>query len=164
MTRLPDFRLETYFSRWELTARHHLTASDVQTMPMADLLALADAEDLDAWQNLTLGYTETFGDPGLRAAIAGMYDTVGADDVICFAGAEEGLYIATQVLLDRGDHAVVVTPDYQSAETVPPALCEVTGIALDEKQDRALDLDAVTAALRPNTRVVSVNFPHISHY
>ncbi|MEU2588518.1 hypothetical protein ABZ612_37885 [Streptomyces avermitilis] len=25
MTRLPDFRLETYFSRWEFTARHHLT-------------------------------------------------------------------------------------------------------------------------------------------
>ncbi|MCU7826325.1 pyridoxal phosphate-dependent aminotransferase [Kitasatospora sp. DSM 101779] len=160
MTRLPDFRLETYFSRWEFTARHHLTASDAQTMTMADLLDLADAEDRHAWQNLALGYTETFGDPGLREAIAGMYDTVGPDDVICFAGAEEGLYIAMQALLERGDHAVVVTPNYQSAETVPLALCEVTGVALDEKQDWALDLDAVTAALRPTTKVVSVNFPH----
>ena len=42
MTRLPDFRLETYFSRWEFTARHHLTASDVQTMTLGELLALAD--------------------------------------------------------------------------------------------------------------------------
>ncbi|MEW1912598.1 pyridoxal phosphate-dependent aminotransferase [Kitasatospora sp. NPDC085895] len=160
MTRLPDFRLETYFSRWEFTARHHLTASDAQTMTMAELLALADADDRRAWEELTLGYTETFGDPGLRESIAGMYETVGADDVVCFAGAEEGLYIAMQALLDRGDHAVVVTPNYQSAETVPLALCEVTGVALDEKQDWALDLDAVTAALRPTTKVVSVNFPH----
>ncbi|MEU2630016.1 pyridoxal phosphate-dependent aminotransferase [Kitasatospora sp. NPDC007106] len=160
MTRLPDFRLETYFSRWEFTARHHLTASDAQTMTMAELLGLADADDRRAWEELALGYTETFGDPGLREAIAGMYETVGADDVVCFAGAEEGLYIAMQALLDRGDHAVVVTPNYQSAETVPLALCEVTGVALDEKQDWALDLDAVTAALRPTTKVVSVNFPH----
>jgi hypothetical protein len=70
MTRLPDFRLETYFSRWEFAARHHLTASDAQTMPMSELLALADDEDRHAWQTVSLGYTETFGDPVLRAAIA----------------------------------------------------------------------------------------------
>ncbi|MBD0674411.1 aminotransferase class I/II-fold pyridoxal phosphate-dependent enzyme [Streptomyces sp. CBMA156] len=160
MTRLPDFRLETHFSRWEFTARHHLTASDAQTMTMAELLALAGPEDREAWDTLALGYTETFGDPGLRRAVAGMYERVGEDDVICFGGAQEGLNLAMQVLLEPGDHAVVLTPGYQSAETVPLSLCEVTGVALDEDRDWALDLDAVEAALRPNTRVVSVNFPN----
>ncbi|MFD7908686.1 MULTISPECIES: aminotransferase class I/II-fold pyridoxal phosphate-dependent enzyme [unclassified Kitasatospora] len=160
MTRLPDFRLETYFSRWEFTARHHLTASDAETMTMAELLALADPEDRKAWDTLALGYTETFGDPGLRRAIAGMYEEVDADDVVCFGGAQEGLNLAMQVLLEPGDHAVVITPNYQSAETVPLSICEVTGVALDERQDWALDVDAVEAALRPNTRVVSVNFPN----
>ncbi|MER7753227.1 aminotransferase class I/II-fold pyridoxal phosphate-dependent enzyme [Kitasatospora sp. NPDC097643] len=160
MTRLPDFRLETYFSRWEFTARHHLTASDAQTMAMAELLALAGPEDREAWDTLTLGYTETFGDPALRQAIAGMYEHVDADGIICFGGAQEGLNLAMQVLLEPGDHAVVVTPNYQSAETIPLSLCEVTGVALDERADWALDLDAVRAALRPNTRVVSVNFPN----
>lgn len=160
MTRLPDFRLETYFSRWEFTARHHLTASDAQTMTMAELLALADAEDRQAWDTLALGYTETFGDPGLREAVAGIYERVGADDVICFGGAQEGLNLAMQVLLGPDDHAVVTTPNYQSAETVPLSLCEVTGVALDPDEDWALDLDRLTDALRPNTRVVSVNFPN----
>ncbi|MGA5820068.1 aminotransferase class I/II-fold pyridoxal phosphate-dependent enzyme [Kitasatospora sp. NPDC094028] len=160
MTRLPDFRLETYFSRWEFTARHHLTASDAQTMTMADLLALAGPEDREAWDTLSLGYTETFGDPVLRRAIAGMYEQVDADDVVCFGGAQEGLNLAMQVLLEPGDHAVVLTPNYQSAETIPLSLCEVTGVALDEDDDWALDLDAVEAALRPNTRVLSVNFPN----
>ncbi|WP_033818020.1 aminotransferase class I/II-fold pyridoxal phosphate-dependent enzyme [Kitasatospora sp. MBT63] len=160
MTRLPDFRLETYFSRWEFTARHHLTASDAQTMTMPELLALADPEDLRAWETLSFGYTETFGDPGLRQAIAQMYTRAGADDVICFAGAEEALYLAMQVLLGPDDHAVVLTPNYQAAETVPLSLCEVTGVALDPARDWALDLDEVAAALRPNTRVVSVNFPN----
>ncbi|MEV4249979.1 aminotransferase class I/II-fold pyridoxal phosphate-dependent enzyme [Streptosporangium canum] len=160
MTRLPDFRLETYFSRWEFTARHHMTASDVQTMTLGELLALADEQDRAAFENLPLGYTETYGDPALREGIAQMYERVDAADVICFAGAEEALYLAMNVLLDAGDHAVVVTPNYQSAETVPLALCEVTGVALDPNRDWALDLDQIKAAIRPNTRVMSVNFPN----
>ncbi|MBD0692153.1 aminotransferase class I/II-fold pyridoxal phosphate-dependent enzyme [Streptomyces sp. CBMA123] len=160
MTQLPDFRIEAHFTRWEFTARHHLTASDAQTMSMAELLALAGPEDREAWETLSLGYTETFGDPGLRQAIAGMYERVEADDVICFGGAQEGINLAMQVLLGPADHAVVVTPNYQSAETIPLSLCEVTGVALDERQDWALDLDAVAAALRPNTKVLSVNFPN----
>ena len=160
MTRLPDFRLETYFSRWEFNARYHLTASDAQTMSVTELLALADDEDRAAWDTLTLGYTQTFGDPLLRQAIADTYIHAQADDVICFAGAEEGLYLAMQVLLGPGDHAIVITPSYQAAETVPMSLCEVTGVALDAGQDWALDIDAVAAALRPTTRVVSVNFPN----
>ncbi|GAA2207580.1 pyridoxal phosphate-dependent aminotransferase [Nonomuraea monospora] len=160
MSRLPDFRLEVYFSRWEFTARHHLTASDAQTMTMAELLALADPGDLRAWETLTLGYTETFGDPGLRQAVADTYEQVCADDVICFSGAEEALYLAMQVLLGPGDHAVVITPNYQAAETVPLSLCEVTGVALDPARGWALDLDAVETALLPTTRVVSINFPN----
>ncbi|MCF3173736.1 pyridoxal phosphate-dependent aminotransferase [Streptomyces sioyaensis] len=160
MTRLPDFRLETYFSQWEFTARHHLTASDVQTMTLGELLALADDQERAAFENLSLGYTETYGDPALREVIAQTYERAAAADVICFAGAEEALYLAMNVLLDAGDHAVVVTPNYQAAETVPLALCEVTGVALDPDRDWALDLDRVTAAIRPHTRVVSVNFPN----
>lgn len=160
MTRLPDFRLETYFSRWEFTARHHLTASDAQTMTLGELLTLADDQDRAAFENLALGYTQSFGDPALREVIAQMYERADAADVLCFAGAEEALYLAMNVLLDSGDHAVVVTPNYQSAETVPLALCEVTGVALDQDRDWALDLDQVKAAIRPNTRVVSVNFPN----
>jgi aspartate/methionine/tyrosine aminotransferase len=160
MTRLPDFRLETYFSRWEFTARHHLTASDVQTMTLSELLALADDQDRAAFENLPLGYTETYGDPALREVIAQLYEQADAADVICFAGAEEALYLAMNVLLDAGDHAVVVTPNYQAAETIPLALCEVSGVPLAANRDWALDLDQIKAAIRPNTRVVSVNFPN----
>ena len=63
-----------------------------------------------------------------------MYDiraygaTAEADDILCFAGAEEGLYLAMQVLVGPGDHAIVVTPNYQAAETVPLALCDVLSL------------------------------------
>lgn len=160
MTALPDFRLETYFSRWEFAARHHLTASDAQSMSLSELLALASPEDRHAFEHLHLGYTQTYGAPALRDAIADLYSGRGADDVVCFAGAEEGIYIAMRVLLEPGDHAIVVTPNYQSAETVPLAICDVTGVALDPDDHWSLDIDKVAAAIRPNTRLVSINFPH----
>ncbi len=160
MPALPDFRLEAYFSRWEFAARHNLTASDAQTMSLAGLLDLADDDGRARWESLHLGYTETYGLPALRAAIAVTYDTLAAEDVLCFAGAEEAIYLAMQVLLGPGDHAVVVTPNYQAAETVPLSICDVTGVALRPEDGWALDLDAVERALRPATRVVSVNFPN----
>ena len=160
MSMLPDFRLETYFSEWEFAARYHLTASDAQTISLTELLALADEDGRTRWESLQLGYTETHGLPALREAIAGTYDHVSAEEILCFAAAEEALCLAMQVLLNPGDHAVVLTPNYQAADTVPLSICEVTGVALRPEDNWALSLEALKAALRPNTRVVSVNFPN----
>ncbi|MEU4605075.1 pyridoxal phosphate-dependent aminotransferase [Kribbella sp. NPDC023972] len=160
MPTLPDFRLETYFAKWEFNARYHLTASDAQTHTVSDLLALADDDGRARWESLALGYTETRGLPALREEIAATYTSASADDVLCFAGAEEAIYLAMRSLLESTDHLVVLTPNYQAAETVPLAVCEVTGVALRAEDNWALDVDAVERALRPNTRMVSVNFPN----
>ena len=157
---LPDFRLETYFSKWEFNARYHMTASDMETLSMRELLDLADDAGRKAWDELRLGYTETFGRPALREAIAATYDDIGREDVLTFAGAEEGIFAAMQVLLSAGDHAIVVTPNYQAAETVPLSICEVTGVPLDPDDDWSLSIEAVENALRPNTKLISINFPH----
>lgn len=160
MTTLPEFRLETYLGRWEFAARHHMTASDAQTMSIGDLLALSGPDALDRFLEQPLGYTEPYGAPDLRAAIAATYDLCAPEDVLCFAGAEEGLYAFYRVLLDRSAHAIVVTPNYQSAESVPLSICEVSGVPLEPDQNWTLDIDRVAAAIRPNTRVVYINFPH----
>ncbi len=161
MTTLPDFRLETHFSRWEFNARHHMTASDSQTISMSDLLALAGDEDRAAWDSVTLGYTETYGAPALRAAIAATYEGLSAADILCFAGAEEGLYCAMLALLGPGDHAIVTVPNYQSMETLPVTIAgAVTGVPLRPENNWRLDIADVRAALRPNTRLICINFPN----
>jgi len=161
VTTLPDFRLETHFSRWEFKARHHMTASDAETMSMSDLLALAGPEDLDAWDRVSLGYTETWGAPALRDTIASTYETLSGADILTFAGAEEGLYCAMLALLGPGDHAIVTVPNYQSMETMPVTITRnVTGVALRPENRWQLDLDELCAALRPETRVIAVNFPN----
>lgn len=155
-----DFALERYFSKWEFTARYHMTASDIASMSLSELLALASDEDRGAFDSQWLGYTETYGHPELRQEISHTYDTARPEDILCFAGAEEGVYIAMRVLLDRADHAIVAVPNYQAAETVPLDICEVTGVPLDDTDNWSLDIDRVRKAIRPNTRVISVNFPN----
>ena len=160
MPTLPDFRLENHFSKWEFKARYHMTASDAEAMSMRDLLAMATPAEREAFEGMWLGYTETFGAPDLRAAIAATYAKQSALDILCFAGASEGIFAANQVILDQDSHAIVVTPNYQSHETLPNAICEATGVPLEPSDNWSLDIDRVAAAIRPNTRLVTINFPH----
>ncbi len=155
-----NFALEVYFSKWEFAAKYHLTASDAQSMTASQLLVHASPADRERFDNLHLGYTKTYGAAPLLHEIAQTYDTIGEDQLLCFAGAEEGIYVAMRVLLSPADHCIVITPNYQAAETIPLAICAVTGVALDQNANWALDLDAVRAALRPNTKLISINFPN----
>lgn len=158
--KMRDFALEVHFSKWEFAARYNLTASDAQSLSLKELLAMASEEDREAFETLHLGYTETFGAPQLRQAIAQTYEHLALDDVLCLAGAGEGIYIAMQVLLEPGDHAIVITPNYQSAETVPLSLCDVSAVPLEADRDWFLDVDRIRRAVRPNTKLISVNFPN----
>ena len=154
-----NFELETYFSKWEFSARHHMTASDAQSLSVGELLDLA-ALPHDTLSNLHLGYTETWGAPDLRQAISNTYDKMKPENILCFAGAEEGVYAAMRVLLTQEDHAIVIVPNYQAAETLPLDICAVTGVGLNPDQNWHLDLDDIRRAIRPHTKLISVCFPN----
>ncbi len=157
---LPDFRLETHFSNWEFKARYHMTASDAESISMADLLEMASPQEREDFENLWLGYTETFGAPDLRQTIAETYLQQDASNILCFAGASEGIFAANNVILDRDSHAIVVSPNYQSHETLPLSICATTGVSLDLDDNWSLDIDRIAASIRTNTRLLTINFPH----
>jgi aspartate/methionine/tyrosine aminotransferase len=156
-----EFALERFFARWEFGVRHLLCASDVEGWRMANLLELADQESAALWADLRLGYSEAPGHPLLRREIAALYETIDADDVLVFAGAEEAIFCLANVALKAGDHAVVTWPGYQSLyEVARSAGAEVTLHELHESDGWALDPDRLIASLRPETRLVVINAPH----
>jgi len=155
-----NFELEVHFSKWEFKAKHHMTASDAQSMTLTELLDMASQQRRDEFNNLWLGYTQTWGAAALRSEIANTYDNINAKNVLCFAGAEEGIYAAMRVMLEPGDHVIVLVPNYQAAETLPLDICEVTGVALDPNNDWRVDMDALRDAIQPNTKLISINFPN----
>ncbi len=155
------FALGAFLGRWHGWVRHDLSASVSETMLLPDLLAMAAAEDIERWLGLGLGYAEPHGAPWLRAAIAARYEGVAADDVSCCAGAQESLACLMRALLTPDDHAIVVLPIYQPSERVVTAICAATGVTLTEADGGwQLDLDRIAAALRPETRLILMNFPN----
>ena len=161
MKPLRTFRLEEFLGKWEFKVRYHLTASDAQSMTLEELLAMGSDADREGFSKLPLTSIDSWGSENLRAAVAGTYDQVSADHVLAFTGAEEGLLLAMQEMVGPGDHAVVTVPCYQSMETVPLATgADVTPLVMRRENGWALDLDELRGLLRPNTRLIAVNYPN----
>ena len=158
---ITPFKLERYFALHEFSARYLLSASDCESLTMTELLAMADEDSRERWMALSLGYTESLGLPALREEIARLYQNVPASGILTLT-PEEGIFIAMQTLLKPGDHVICLFPGYQSLYEIARSMgCGVTPWALvNQGTAWQLDFQALEAALRPNTRLLVVNFPH----
>ncbi|MEP7358556.1 MAG: aminotransferase class I/II-fold pyridoxal phosphate-dependent enzyme, partial [Anaerolineales bacterium] len=163
MPALQPFKLERYFAEHEFKTRFLLSASDCESLSQAELLALADDDGRRRWDTLRLGYTESQGDPALRAAVAAQYERVDPSQVLV-AAPEELIFIAMQTLAGPGQHAICMQPAYQSLYEVARATGgEVSAwpVELTPADDTwRLDLDRLASLIRPTTRLLVVNFPH----
>ena len=157
---LKPFALERYFAEYEFSAQYLLSSSDCDGLRQRDLLALADDEMRRAWDELTLGYTESRGHPLLRAEIAKLYAGVAPDDCLVVV-PEEGIFLALNAILAPGDHVICTFPGYQSLYEVAEGIgCEVTRWLPQEEAGWRFDPDFLAGSIRPNTRLLIVNFPH----
>jgi aspartate/methionine/tyrosine aminotransferase len=160
---IAPFLTEHFFARYEFSTPYQLCNSDCETVTVAELLALAGVAP-EALGALSLGYTETQGDPALREAIAATYATVKAEEVVVLGSPVEGIYLAARALLAPGDEVITLTPAYDALINV---FEHVTGAARVKKwafkpteTGWRLDFGELRALLTPETKVVVVNFPH----
>ena len=155
-----SFDLEVFYADWEFHATYNISSTDMQSMSLGELLSLGDPEAHDRFAELHLGYTQTSGDPALRDALAGTFENLDSRHVLCVAAAEESIFCLMNALLDADDHAVIVAPNYQSTETVPASICDVSAPSLDAARGWALDIGKVESAIRDNTKLLYINFPN----
>ncbi len=158
--RIEPFRLERYFAEHEFSARYLLCSSDCESMSVAELLAMEPGA-VEKLSSLRLGYSESQGNPELRAAIATLYAATSADEVLVHSGAEEAIFNFMNVALEPGDHIAVQAPCYQSLAEVARSIgAEVWEWKADASSGWALNLEELRGALTERTKVVVVNFPH----
>jgi len=160
MSLLPELRSASFHRQWEFQARHNLSASAAETLPLAELLDMAGPAEREAWDKLGLGYLETRGTALLRAAAASLYRKLEAEDLVMFSGGKEAIFATFHALLDKDDHVLLVAPNYQPLEEIPLAIASASAVSLRPEEGWRLSLDDVRAALRPRTRLICINFPH----
>lgn len=154
------FALGSFLARWSSEAVYDLSASESATLKLSDLLAMAQPDDEARWRTLHLDYPHPRGASWLRAEIATRYRGLDPDHIVCCAGAQEGLACVARAVLDPGDHAIVVLPIYQPSERAVTSICDATGVALQDRGTWRLDIDQLAASVRPETRLVLINFPN----
>jgi aspartate/methionine/tyrosine aminotransferase len=157
---ITPFRIEEYMGKHEFSARHLLSSSDAESQTIAELLSLESGAH-DAFLKHWCGYTESPGSPWLREVLAAIYKEIHADHLVVASAAEEAIFLFYHALLGPRDHAIVETPCYESALTVPKS----TGAAVSEWRRKPEDgwrhnIDALERLIRPNTRSIYINTPH----
>jgi aspartate/methionine/tyrosine aminotransferase len=109
---------------------------------------------------LTLSYGDHRGHAGLRAALASDYG-VAPDDVLLTVGAASALFLVATSVLGRGDHLVVLRPNYATNIETPRALgVQIDFVDLRFDDGFHIDVDRIAARIRPETKLVSITTPH----
>ena len=121
----------------------------------------------DSLQKGETFYTENLGRPYLReqvsAYLTDLHQTrIGADRIAMTSSGDSALMLASQLIIDPGDHVVLITPLWPNLVEMPKILsAEVTCVPLEVRAGKwALPLEKVLAALTPNTRMLYVNSPN----
>lgn len=155
---VPTFLLERSQTLYENDVAINLTESGVHAATVGDLVP--DSEQ-DALSALSLGYGYTDGTPALRAAIADWHPGARAENIFVGTGTSEANLIAMMTLAGRGDHIVVITPNFMQIDGISRAFgVEVTQVALRPEDDWQPDPDAIANAIRPHTSFVTLCDPN----
>jgi aspartate/methionine/tyrosine aminotransferase len=137
--------------------RFNLTESSVRDRSLADLgIEVGD---------MLLYYGDHVGNNMFRELIAaqsgGAGGGVGRDDVLVTAGAAQALFIIATSLLDKGDHLVVIRPNYATNIETPRAIeADISYLDLTFEEGFRIDPDKLMALVTPRTKYVSITLPH----
>lgn len=149
--RLP-IEVESPEERGYDTIRYNLTESSFSDARLADFdLSVAD---------LLLCYGDHRGLPELRERLASGAG-VAPSDVLVTPGAAAALFFVHTALLEPGDRAVIVAPNYATNLETPSLIgVDLVPCELTFEQGFRLDLDRLAALITPGTRLVSLTTPH----
>jgi aspartate/methionine/tyrosine aminotransferase len=163
------FALERFFAQYEFSAKYQICNSDVSALSMKELLTLCadDTAMMEAWENLSLGYTESRGLPALLEEIASCYapDAIAADGVLECVPAE-GILLSAQALVLPGDNVIVAWPAYQSLFEIARARganilkWRCRGGGAERLRFDVRDLAAKVAEAGGRVKLIVINFPH----
>ncbi len=160
--KLNDFKLERFFAKYEFSAPYLLSSSDCESFTAGELLALEENAEKE-FKNLWLGYTEAQGSPELREEISKLYENISPEEILVFSGAEEGIFVFMNVLLEKSDGIIVQYPAYQSLYGIAEALgCEVTKWEMKYEDGWKPDFEFLKESIRKhkNIKAIIINSPH----
>ena len=159
MAQFQPFDLERIQSAWEQQVEYNLSESGAHPIRAIDLLP--EANEQRAFLERTLYYPEVNGTALLRERIAALYPHAGSQNVLVTVGCIEANAISLLTLMQPGDEAVVMVPNYLQTWGLIHNLGFVRReIHLREEHGWAPDLNELEANVNERTRVIAICNPN----
>jgi aspartate/methionine/tyrosine aminotransferase len=157
--KINDFKLERYFGKHEFTAKYLLSSSDCDGYELKYLLENASKDEINLWEGIKLGYTESEGNPLLREAILQYYKIKTIENVVVASPGELN-FISMNLLLNSEDHVITISPSYQSlSEVVKSIHCKLS-YWKPNPENWAFNTADLEKLIKENTKLIILNFPH----
>lgn len=158
-----DFKPEIWLDKYENDCDYNLSETCVSPMNLHQLQEVLDInEDIaDNIMNLKLDYGAITGSERLRTAISGLYTGISADRVTVTHGGigANSLFLLSYV--NPGDHVITTAPSYLQSTLLPESIgAEITTLSFTDSNDWRLDIDALRAAVRPETAMICLTNPN----
>lgn len=153
---MSKFLVDAYFTEHEPKARYMMGSSDPETLRLKEVLS-----DISDYAEEPLGYALGNGYRPLCEKLSLLYESVAPEQIAVVNGGEEAIYVTMRALLHPGDEIVVHMPCYQSLFVIAQEIgCRIREYRPDFAQGWRFDLEALRAALSPQTKMLILNYPH----
>jgi aspartate/methionine/tyrosine aminotransferase len=162
VVRIDLFRMERTQCLYENEVEYNLSESGVRPLRLEELL---EGEDRTRFFSEALKYPESNGSPELRERIA-QFHGANAEQVSVTNGGSEANYTALWGLLEKGDRAAVMLPNYLQTWGLARAYAGTAdAFYLVERQENgrmrwALDVESLKRAVTRKTRLIVITNPN----
>ena len=160
---IEPFGVEIWMSEWETKCEWNLAETCVESLTIAELLALAGKDEtcLSELMTLKMTYGAIEGSDRLRTAIATLYARQEAGNVVVTHGAIGANMLVHKTLVEAGDRVISVVPTYQQHYSIPASIgADVHHLQLREENNFLPDLNELRALALPGTRLIAINNPN----
>lgn len=163
--KIQPFLIERYYAKYEFSTPYMLSSSDAETITIEEILGLEGElnkeKNIKEMLNISLGYTESQGNPLLREEIAKLYPSLKKEQILVFSGAEEGIFSFMNAILSEGDHIIVQFPCYQSLHAIAHANdVDVEYWKMNEEENWKPDIIELRSMIKRNTSAIVINTPN----
>jgi len=151
-------KLERYFAKYEFSTKYLISSSDCDGYSLEYILSCANRDELDLWDNLKFGYTDSKGSEFLRESIVSQYKTLDVNNVLVMSPGEAN-FILMNTVLNKADEVICMYPSYQSLYQVAVSLgAVIKWWKFNSHQNyQVQDLESL---LSEKTKLLVLNFPH----
>jgi aspartate/methionine/tyrosine aminotransferase len=157
--KVPPFELERWQSIWENQVEINISESGVSPLTVRELLQ--DEAVLATLLQTPLGYPQTNGSEETRVRVAALYPGASAANVLMTTGCAEANFLITWALLEPGDEAVFMVPNYMQVGLLAASLgANVRELRLREDLRWGFDPDELLKLVTKRTKLIAVCNPN----